>query len=68
MGTKYVRSVIWVYKVLENGEFVLLPNQPFKSKREAGWVLGMDPKYITKYLNTEEVYHNYIFLTSPKQR
>ena len=66
-ATKYVRSVIWVYKVLDNGEFVLLPNQPFKSKREAGRILGMDPKYITKYLNTNQVYQNFIFLTLPKQ-
>jgi hypothetical protein len=67
LSTKYVRSVIWVYKVLDNGEFILLPNQPFKSKREAGRELGMDPKYITKYLNTNEGYRNFIFLSLPKQ-
>lgn len=67
LSTKYVRSVIWVYKVLDNGEFVLLPDQPFKSKREAGRELGMDPKYITKYLNTKQGYRNFIFLSLPKQ-
>lgn len=63
---KYVRSVIWVYKVSDNGELVLLPNQPFKSKREVGRELGIDPKYITKHLDTNIAYKNYIFHTSPK--
>ena len=48
----YARSEIWVYKLDEQGKLKLLPNQPFKTKREAMRELHMHNTVINKYIDT----------------
>ena len=62
----YIRSEIWVYKVDANGKLTLIPNQPFKTKREAIKIIGIHIKELNKYLDTGVSYKNFIFYTYPK--
>ena len=48
----YARTEIWVYKVDDKGGWALIPNQPFKTKREALRVLGIHIKVLNKHLDT----------------
>lgn len=52
----YVRSEIWVYKLDEKGKLKLLPNQPFKTKREAMRELHIHNTVICKYIDTGTEY------------
>lgn len=63
---EYIRSEIWVYKVEANGKLTLIPNQPFKTKREAIKIIGIHIKELNKYLDTEVSYKNLMFYTYPK--
>ena len=47
----YARGEIWVYKSVE-GKLELLPNQPFKTKREAVRELHMHNTVISKYMDS----------------
>lgn len=62
----YIRSEIWVYKAEANGELTLIPNQPFKTKREAIKTIGIHVKELNKYLDTSIAYKNFMFYTYPK--
>jgi hypothetical protein len=53
---------IWVYNKL-NDNFVLLENQPFKSKWTASKLLKISHKIIDKYLNTGESYKDSYFFS-----
>ena len=53
---------IWVYNKL-NYNFVLLENQPFKSKWIASELLKISSKNIDKYLDTGESYKDYYFFS-----
>jgi group I intron endonuclease len=48
----YARSEIWAYKLDEQGKLKLLPDQPFKTKREAIRELHMHNTVINKYIDT----------------
>lgn len=48
----YAHSEIWTYKLDEQGKLELLPNQPFKTKREAIRELHMHNTIISKYIDT----------------
>ena len=48
----YSRGEIWVYKLDKEGELKLLPNQPFKTKREAVRELSIHNTVISKYMDT----------------
>jgi hypothetical protein len=58
----YVRTEIWVYKVDKAGEMALLPNQPFKTKREALRVLGIHLSVLNKHLDTSKMFRDLLFL------
>ena len=57
----YARSEIWVYKLDDKGGLVLIPNQPFKTKREAIRVFGIRISVLNKYLDTSKVFRNLLF-------
>lgn len=59
-------SEIWVYKVDANGKLTLVPNQPFKTKREALKIIGIHIKELNKYLDSSVSYKNFMFYTYPK--
>ena len=48
----YARGEIWAYKLEGEGKKILLPNQPFKTKREAVRELHMHNTVISKYIDT----------------
>lgn len=48
----YARGEIWAYKLEGEGNKILLPNQPFKTKREAVRELHMHNTVISKYIDT----------------
>ena len=53
---------IWVYNKL-NDNFVLLEDQPFKSKWIASKLLKISYKNIGKYLDTDESYKDSYFFS-----
>lgn len=61
----YIRSKIWVYKVDANGKLTLIPNQPFKTKRETIKTIRIHIKELNKYLDTSVPYKNLMFYTYP---
>nr|ATI20280.1 GIY-YIG endonuclease [Juglanconis sp.] len=63
----YNRSEIWVYQQGANGELSLIPDQPFKTKREAIRTLGIHIKELNKYLDTSKAYKNFIFFTNAQK-
>jgi hypothetical protein len=48
----YARGEIWAYKLDKEGKLKLLPNQPFKTKREAVRELSVHNTVISKYMDT----------------
>jgi hypothetical protein len=64
---EYNRSEIWVYKVDENGGFNLIPDQPFKTKREALRVLGLHLSVLNKYLDSSIALKGLLIFSSPQQ-
>ena len=56
-----------LYRVDSNGVLSLIPNQPFKTKREAIRELGIHISVLNKYLDTSEVFRDMLFFTSPRQ-
>lgn len=63
----YTRSAIWVYNINDNKELVLLPNQPFRTKREALKELGIHLSILNKYLNTNKDYKGKLFYTQAQE-
>jgi hypothetical protein len=49
-----------VYKVNENGVLTLIPNQPFKTKREAIRVFKIHVTVLNKYLDSSIIYKGFI--------
>jgi len=49
-----VAREFWVYKVGDNNILTLIPNQPFKTKREALKVLGVQVSIFNKYLDSKK--------------
>lgn len=66
--TRYSRSAIWVYNINENKELVLLPNQPFRTKREALKELGVHLNILNKYLNTNKDFRGKYFYTQAQHK
>ena len=62
---KYARTQIWVYKVNTNGELTLIPNQPFRTKRETIKKIGIRIGVLNEYLDTSKVYKDMLFFTYP---
>ena len=60
----YTRSEIWVYKINADEKLTLIPNQPFKTKREAIKTLRIHIKDLNKYLDTGIAYKDLMFFTS----
>ena len=56
---------IWVYKSVE-GKLELLPNQPFKTKREAIRALKIHINVLNKYLDSSEIYKGFLIFSSPQ--
>lgn len=65
--SSYTRSAIWVYNINDNKELVLLPNQPFRTKREALKELGIHLSILNKYLNTNKDYKGKLFYTQAQE-
>lgn len=61
--SSYARSEIWVYKVDVDGVLTLMPNQPFRTKREVIKEIGINNHVLNKYLDTSQVYRNMLFFT-----
>lgn len=62
----YNRSEIWVYKINENGGLDLLPDQPFKTKREALRVLGLHVNVLNKHLDSSIGLKGLLIFSSPQ--
>jgi len=52
----FVRTQIRVYRVDENGGLALIPNQPFKTKREALRVLVIHSSVLNNHLDSSIVH------------
>jgi len=63
---QYARTQIWVYKLDENGVLNLIPDQPFKTKREAIRVLKIHITVLNKYLDSFEIYKGFLIFSSPQ--
>lgn len=61
-NTLKTKEGIWVYNKLD-ADFVLLPNQPFKSKWVASKALKVSHKIIEKYLDSGESYRDFYFFS-----
>jgi hypothetical protein len=55
-----------VYKLDENGVLNLIPDQPFKTKREATRVLKIHITVLNKYLDSFEIYKGFLIFSSPQ--
>lgn len=55
---------IWVYTKLNDKYVLLSNNQPFKSKLQASKELGITPKTITRYVNTNNNYKGLYFFNT----
>ncbi len=62
----YVRTEIWVYKVDEKGGLSLIPNQPFKTKREASRVLRVHNTLISRNIDSSQIYKGLLIFSSPQ--
>ena len=62
---RYIRQEFWIYKVGKNNILTLIPNQPFKTKREALKVLGVQVSIFNKYLDSKIIYKD-LFIFSYK--
>jgi hypothetical protein len=64
-----VRTEIWVYRLDEKAKLYLLPNQPFKTKKEAanptGSELHIHNTKINEYLDTGKEYKGFFIYSSP---
>lgn len=60
------RSEIWVYKVDNKGGLGLIPNQPFKTKREALRVLGLHSSVLNKHIDSSIECKGYLIFSSPQ--
>lgn len=60
-----VRTEVWVYKLDEKAKLYLLPNQPFKGKKEAARELHIHNNKINEYLDTGKEYKGYFIYSSP---
>ena len=60
----YTRSEIWVYKLTQDGNIKLLPDQPFKTKREAIKTLHIHNTIISNYLDTGKEYKGLLFYST----
>ena len=60
----YIRTEIWVYRVGVNGKLTLIPDQPFKTKREALRILGLHLNKLNENLDTHKAYKSFMFFTS----
>lgn len=62
----YTRSEIWVYKLTPEGneKFKLLPDQPFKTKREAVKTLHIHNSIVSNYLDTGKEYKGLLFYST----
>ena len=62
--SSYSRIEIWAYKKDEDGKINLLPNQPFKTIREAVRILHMHNTVIKKYIDTNKEYKGLLLYSS----
>ena len=62
----YARTEIWVYRFDEYGVLNLLPNQPFKTKREAIRALKIHMNILNKSLDSSEIYKGFLVFSSPQ--
>jgi hypothetical protein len=62
----YARTEIWVYRLDEYGVLNLIPNQPFKTKREAIRALKIHITVLNKYLDSSEIYKGFLIFSSPQ--
>jgi hypothetical protein len=62
----YARTEIRVYRLDEHGVLNLIPNQPFKTKREAIRVLKIHITVLNKYLDSSEIYKGFLIFSSPQ--
>lgn len=60
-----VRTEIWVYRLDEKAKLYLLPNQPFKTKKEAARELHIHNNKINEYLDTGKEYKGFFIYSSP---
>jgi hypothetical protein len=59
----YSRQEFWVYKVGDNNILTLIPNQPFKTKREALKALGVHLSVFNKYLDSKKMYKDFFIFS-----
>lgn len=62
----YARTEIWVYRLDQYGVLNLIPNQPFKSKREAIRALKIHNTKWNNYLDSSEIYKGFLIFSSPQ--
>ena len=62
----YMRTEIWAYKVDDKGVLSLIPNQPFKTMREASRVLGIHNTVLSRLMDSSEVYKGLRIYSSPQ--
>lgn len=60
----YSRQEFWVYRVGGNNILTLIPNQPFKTKREALKALGVQVSVFNKYLDSKKMYKDFFIFSS----
>lgn len=65
---QYVRTEIWVYRVDDKGGLSLIPNQPFKTKREASRVLGIHNSVISKFMDSSVIHKGLLIYSSPQHQ
>jgi hypothetical protein len=57
------RQEFWVYKVGGNNILTLIPDQPFKTKREALKALGVKVSVFNKYLDSKKMYKDFFIFS-----
>jgi hypothetical protein len=60
-----VRTEVWVYRLDEKEKLNLLPNQPFKTKKEAARELHIHNTKINEYLDSGKEYKGFFIYSSP---
>jgi hypothetical protein len=55
-----------VYKVDDKGVLSLIPNQPFKTMREASSVLGIHNTVLRRLMDSSEVHKGLLIYSSPQ--
>ena len=65
LNFKNIRTKVWAYKLDENGKLNLLPNQPFKTKKEAARELHIHNNKVNEYLDSGKEYKGFFIYSTP---